>query len=336
MVEEVFQFCEQYSETLIFILIFYGLINILVLILIHEAESGTSQLRWNLPEEYRDVICRVDIELTAWCNGRGPTILFLRSVGGSSAHFAFLFKRLSAKGYRVIAYDMRGHGFSKLTTKGRELISASNLVDDLKYVISFYQCEGVTIVGYGLGGYVAQNLFLQHPKFAADKVGRLILLSSFSVAPCTLLENVFLSFVSSGVLHFLCQSKSLSRLIGNNIFGTVANGTLLEDWRRSVLNTSPRIWKQYADSVKTDLRHRKAQLPVPTLIVCGDRDIFYSRCQRLHFAHLKTNSERIWLERVGHMTPWEAPDSLTKILCNFVPRFETPTVAETKEQAKAK
>ena len=256
------------------------------------------------------------MNLVAWSKGKGPTIVFLHSSGGSSSHFAFLFKRLSIKGYRIIAYDMRGHGRSSKSLH----FTAQELASDLKCVLSYFLCEDANIVGYGLGGYVAQSLFIHYPKFASEKVARLILLSSFVYSPCTWVERLFLASVSSGLLHALCQSRTLSQMVGRHFFGFTANKTMLEEWRRSILNTPPQVWKICASAAKNDLRAHKEMMPyVPTIILCGDQDIFYRRSQKMHFAHLKGCAERIWLDRMGHMTPWEAPDRLTSILCQYIP-----------------
>jgi pimeloyl-ACP methyl ester carboxylesterase len=257
------------------------------------------------------------MDIIAWCKGKGPDILLLHSTGGSSAQFSFLFKRLVSKGFRLIAYDMRGHGMSSTSTT----YSIADLVSDLESVLVHFNCENATIVGYGMGGYVAQSLFLHHPKMAQEKISRLVLLSSFSFSPCCFVERFFLVLVSSGLLHIICKSKYLSRNVGQRLFGKAVNKTMLEEWRRSVLRTKHQAWTKVAAASRNDLRNCTGLISIPTLILCGDFDIFYSSIQKTHFPHLKGNSERIWLDRMGNMTPWEAPDRLTTMLCRFVPSF---------------
>jgi pimeloyl-ACP methyl ester carboxylesterase len=229
--------------------------------------------------------------------------------------FVFLFKRLSKKGYRVIAYDMRGHGKSSSAKTYTEM----DFTSDLVIVLNFFQCTGVTIIGYGFGGFVAQCLFHNEPSFASEKVHRLVLLSSFSVAPCSVVEQAFLAGVSSGLVHIICKIKFLSRLIGRRMFGHVANTTMLEAWRRGVLNSRASTWIKAMSAAKSDLRQLGFCISIPTIIVCGDRDAFYRRSQKSHFPHVQGAAELVWLERMGHMTPWEAPDRLTSIVCRFVP-----------------
>jgi pimeloyl-ACP methyl ester carboxylesterase len=273
------------------------------------------------------------VSLAAWSKGKGPTIVLIHSLGGSSSHFTFLFKRLTIKGYRVIAFDLRGHGKSSQAIT----YTAEEFASDLKSVLTYFKCDDVAIVGHGLGGYIAQCLFFYHQKFANEKVARLILLSSFVASPCTLLERFFFASASSGLLHALCQSRTLARMVGRHFFGFTTNRTMLEEWRRSILNTPPRIWKKCTSAANRDLRSYKGiAICVPTLVLCGDHDIFYRRCQKFHFAHLKGSAERIWLDRMGHMTPWEAPDRLTSIFCHFIPQKGEQSLHKDQIPTKAK
>jgi 3-oxoadipate enol-lactonase len=260
--------------------------------------------------------------LVAWCKGRGPSIVLLHTIGGNSTQFVFLFKRLSIKGYRLIAYDMRGHGQSA----NASTFSQDDLTRDLKCVMDYFKCDEATIVGHGLGGYVAQSLILNHQKYSKEKVARLVLLSSFAVSPCSLWERIFLVSVSSGLVHAFCRSKVLSRVIARRLFGVAVNKTMLEEWRRSILNTPPNVWKKTSAATQSDLRKIQGNISIPTLIICGDQDFFYSSCQKSHFAHMRAHAERIWLDRMGHLTPWEAPDRLTSILCRFVPAASVSTL----------
>jgi pimeloyl-ACP methyl ester carboxylesterase len=230
---------------------------------------------------------------------------------------------------------MRGHGQSaKAPTYTQD-----DLTSDLKCVLDYFNCDGATIVGYGLGGYVAQSLLLNHKKYSKEKVSRLVLLSSFAVSPCSFWERIFLVSVSSGLIHAFCRSKSLSRVIARRMFGIAVNNTMLEEWRRSILITPPNIWKKTATATKSDLRKHQeiANISIPTLIICGEQDLFYNACQKTHFAHMKAHAERIWLDRMGHLTPWEAPDRLTSILCRFVSSPSASTQRnECSDQASRK
>jgi pimeloyl-ACP methyl ester carboxylesterase len=347
----VFQaYWDSHSELLTVLVISYMTVNIVFLMLIHA--GGSPEQRWNLPDDVCQFfhslylnffllqVTDVDkyplikqatrhivrssgnVDLVAWCKGKGPSILLLHTLGGNSTQFAFLFKRLSIKGYRLITYDMRGHGQSSKAST----YSQDDLTTDLKSVLDYFKCDGATIVGYGLGGYVAQSLFLNHQEYSEERAAKLILLSSFSVSPCTLWERIYLVSVSSGLLHAFCRSKVLSRVIARRVFGFAANRTMLEEWRRSILNTPPNIWKQTAAATKSDLRKLNVEISIPTLIICGDQDIFYSACQKTHFPHVRAHAERVWLDRMGHLTPWEAPDRLTSIICHFVPSSSVSTL----------
>ncbi|CAN5601484.1 hypothetical protein BH24ACT4_BH24ACT4_14860 [soil metagenome] len=74
--------------------------------------------------------------------------------------------------YRVIAPDLRGHG--RGPTAGRGRIRLEDLADDLAQVLEAVGSQRAVVVGYSLGGAVAQLLWHRHP----EKVAGLVLCST--------------------------------------------------------------------------------------------------------------------------------------------------------------
>jgi len=76
-----------------------------------------------------------------------------------------------AEAYRVIAYDLRGHGYASNAPKVEAM---QTYVDDLARLLDELNLRKVRIGGLSLGGCVAQMFALQHP----DRVLSLALLST--------------------------------------------------------------------------------------------------------------------------------------------------------------
>jgi len=68
---------------------------------------------------------------------------------------------LLAKDHRVIALDMRGHGLSDKPTK--EEAYGPELVQDIVRLLDHLQIPKAHIVGYSMGGIVAENFIVRHP-----------------------------------------------------------------------------------------------------------------------------------------------------------------------------
>ena len=74
-----------------------------------------------------------------------------------------------AERYRVIAMDHRGHGRGLPADRGQ--VRLSQCADDAAAVLDALHVEHATVVGYSMGGAVAQLLWRRHP----DRVSALVL-----------------------------------------------------------------------------------------------------------------------------------------------------------------
>jgi pimeloyl-ACP methyl ester carboxylesterase len=175
--------------------------------------------------------------------GSGPSILLLHGAGCSSDIFTFLFKRFSLRGYRVYAFDLRGHGVSNDVAH----LSAKVLADDLHAVLKDLDLTLTTIIGHGLGGYAALAFALYYPSSAATRIGRLVLLSSFAKMPDEMHSTTGKAvrmLVGAGMLHLSLRWRSAARYLMRPFFGRGVTETLQEEWRRAVLSCPRKVWKQ--------------------------------------------------------------------------------------------
>ena len=96
------------------------------------------------------------------------TVVFVHGLGiDSLASFYFrLAAPMSAAGYDVIAYDLRGHGRSDRPPTS---YTVGAFVDDLAALLGeLGECEPVHLVGNSFGGTVAFSFALAHPELTAS------------------------------------------------------------------------------------------------------------------------------------------------------------------------
>jgi len=102
-------------------------------------------------------------------HGEGQPVLLINGLGSNVAMWDPLLKRL--EGFQVITFDAPGVGQSQAPlvpyTLSRIAAVASSVLDELGH-------EHVDVLGYSLGGAVAQQLAIQDP----ERVRRLVLVSS--------------------------------------------------------------------------------------------------------------------------------------------------------------
>jgi len=103
--------------------------------------------------------------------GKGPPLLALNGFGATSSDWDPLFIHGLASYSELIVLDNRGIGGS--ADDGRPF-DIARLANDAAHVIETLGFERISILGWSMGGFIAQTLALQHP----NRVNKLILLST--------------------------------------------------------------------------------------------------------------------------------------------------------------
>jgi pimeloyl-ACP methyl ester carboxylesterase len=105
-------------------------------------------------------------------SGVGPLIVLVHGVGTRLEDMDLVSERLESS-FRVLRYDLRGHGESEKVPGPYTLEDFS---DDLVELLDALQWERVHCFGFSLGGLIAQRFALDHP----DRLMRLGLISAIA------------------------------------------------------------------------------------------------------------------------------------------------------------
>jgi 3-oxoadipate enol-lactonase len=97
-----------------------------------------------------------------------PTLLLLHGMVASSGLNWFRLFPALGKHFNIIAPDLRGHGRSQ---RGKKRFTISRCARDMAALLERLETGPVIVVGYSMGGAVAQKLWRKHP----DKVAGLVL-----------------------------------------------------------------------------------------------------------------------------------------------------------------
>jgi len=102
--------------------------------------------------------------------GNGKTIVLIHGLSDTLNYWDELVIKLKDK-YRIIRYDLRGHGKSSL---GHDDISIDTYTNDLYEILDKENINRISIVGFSLGSSIGLNFTIKYP----EKVSSLILLST--------------------------------------------------------------------------------------------------------------------------------------------------------------
>lgn len=248
-----------------------------------------------------------------------PAMVLIHGFASSTLVWSKVFLKLAAAGFRVIALDMLGYGYSAKPRNGEYTIEGqAKLLVGLLDALSIPQA---IVVGSSYGGAVAAACALDYP----DRVEKLILVGTVN-------NNRPLAFM-------------LMRLFGSPLFGDVVSPLLIGS-RRLLRRRMKRVYDRHAwamDERRVDARHlplraagtqraiintvrrwdaerisREAHLiRQPTLLLWGenDREIPISDGERLH-EDIPGSRFIVFLES-GHLPHEEYPEAFVDVVIDF-------------------
>ncbi|NHB07949.1 alpha/beta hydrolase [Burkholderia cepacia] len=90
-------------------------------------------------------------------NPNGPPIIFIHGLLGSRLSWDAQVRSPELRQYRIITYDLRGHGLSDKPSDAMSYHDGRRWADDLAAVIAGSHANHAVVVGWSLGGVVISN-----------------------------------------------------------------------------------------------------------------------------------------------------------------------------------
>jgi pimeloyl-ACP methyl ester carboxylesterase len=106
------------------------------------------------------------VMLSGEAAGEGPPLVLLHGLSATRRNVVQGSRHLLRRGYRLIAYDARGHGVSEPAPR----YEYGDLVGDLEAVLADLDLERAALVGSSMGATTAMAFTLEHP----DRVPALV------------------------------------------------------------------------------------------------------------------------------------------------------------------
>jgi non-heme chloroperoxidase len=272
-------------------------------------------------QAYRSISVRTPDNITIaaqeWGNPKGPEIVFIHGLSHSHLSWKKQYESLLAKKFRILTYDLRGHGDSEKPSELNMYSEGQRWGDELKAVISAAGFKKPTLVAWSLGGAVVLNYLhtygeqaLSGVVFVDAVVGyKPEFFSSLDLYP-PLISND-LGERSRGIADFLraCFHKQPDQ----NDFELMLtyNAMVPAVMQRAVFILLPEISEESLKSLKR-----------PVLIVQGDKDRIDTNEMAVYAHGLLQNSEIEMYSDSGHAPFFEEPARFNESLHSFVTGIE--------------
>ena len=242
----------------------------------------------------------------------GPTLLLVMGLGLSLRSWDTL-PALLGNLFRVIVFDNRGTGGSG-PARGR--LRMATLADDAAAVLRTVRVTEEApafVFGISLGGMIAQELVLRHPRLVralalgATNAG---FFRAHRPRFSTMLD--FLALITLGPGK---AGKRLARLCVSREF--MGQGTSdFARWMGCIEQAGPLANLAHLTAVIGHSTHRRLPtLQLPTLIIAGDDDRIVPVENARAMAKLIPGSRLLELKGAGHVFPLERPQETVQALC---------------------
>jgi pimeloyl-ACP methyl ester carboxylesterase len=215
--------------------------------------------------------------------------------------------------YRVIAYDIRGHGNSD---PGIDDFFIELFVNDLLRLMEKLGIEKSILCGLSLGGYIALNAVLKFPK----RFDALILNDTQCIADTLeIKENRCLAIIrimKNGVEQYADESIinlfALQSFIKKQNVITTVKEMILNTPKQTLCNTL------HALAERRDICNQLQEIDIPVLIMVGKEDKItpIAAAQQMH-EKIRDSTLKI-IPHAGHVTNLENPTAFKFQLVKFL------------------
>ena len=250
--------------------------------------------------------------------GKGRPVVFVHGFGCGIRSWDPQVRAL-AGAYRVIAYDVRGHGLSDAPSEAAAY-SQPTSVEDLRQLLAVLKVRRPAVIGLSMGGNIALNFALAHPTLVSALVIADTGAGSDGHADWVAVTQAFAAALDAGGTEafadmamasplfspYCSQWPAAQRFIRSCLMTHRARG--VAHTAREVLAKRPRIY---------ELEPRLAKLRVPTLLIVGDGD---DPCLKIHDFMARTipGARSIVLRGTGHLSNLESPAAFNASVRRFL------------------
>ena len=248
--------------------------------------------------------------------GEGPTVVLAHGIYMSVVEWSVLWDMLLARGYRVAAFDQRGHGESTIGSDG---ISTMSMAGDYLAVLEAVDARDAVLLAHSMGGFLAIAAVLDVPG-VAERLRGLILMSTFpgDVLRGAPQNKAQIPLITSGILPALAANDTVGTIFGAGLCGDDVSPAMvqvfLETFRAADHKPLLPILEAFAAEDRGD---RLGEITVPTVVLCGSRDQTTPPWQSERLASGIPGAQAWWVPRAGHMLNWEAPDAIVEAIAEL-------------------
>ena len=258
-------------------------------------------------------------------NEQAPAIVLIHGFISSTLVWNEVFLPLADAGFRVIAIDLPGYGYSGKPRDGRYTINAQahavlRLMDGLGI-------DEATVIGASYGGAVAATIALDNP----ERVKRLVLVGTVSndePKKKLLLRISCLPIIGDIVTPLFLGSRWVLRRRTEQVYRRL--GYPLDEHKLEARHHLLATANVHRAMIRTARRwsanrvqREAALIRRPTMLIWGDADTHIPISDAFRLRDAIPNARLIIFRNCGHLPPTEHPEKFVEVVTEFCTAVES-------------
>jgi pimeloyl-ACP methyl ester carboxylesterase len=262
----------------------------------------------------------VRLQTYEWGPLDAPAILLIH--GWSQSHLSWKrqFQSSLAERYRLVAYDLRGHGASEYPRDEAAYTDATLWADDVAAIIEQLGLERPVLVGWSFGGYVVCDYLRAYGQDALGGVHFVcwaVMLGNTEKERALTGQGFHDHFEGSISADVQANIDAMRGFIRVCVEGELA-GDDLEELLAFNMMVPPYVRRAVATRGTLDNSDLLRTITLPVLVTQGEADRVTRRVAASHIVSCCPNSRESVYRGVGHSPFMERPDRFNDELAAFV------------------
>jgi non-heme chloroperoxidase len=254
------------------------------------------------------------VTLSVEDEGIGPVVVFIHG-WCCSGRFSQRQLPYFARTHRVIIPDLRGHGRSEKTLSGH---TVPQYAADLQTLFGLLSVERPVLVGWSMGAEVAWEYLRA---YGPGSVAGLVIVDQ---SPCDFAwEGSQLGGMTPEGLRQVCEQLQTNQAVAVGEFCPAMLSDPDEStvaWMAEELMQVPPVIATtiLTDEALRDYREFLPRITVPTLVIFGEQDKFYSPKVAQYIVQQIPGARLQMFPRSSHCPFWEESDAFNSAIAEFV------------------
>jgi non-heme chloroperoxidase len=260
------------------------------------------------------------LHVREWGRADGPPILLIHGLSQSHLCWAKQYQSALADEFRLVAYDLRGHGMSQAPLEAEHYTDGQLWADDVAAIIRRLGLDRPVLVGWSYGGFIICDYLRAHGQDrigAIDFVGGVVTLGEAAFG--TLIGPSFLDHIADATADDLPTNIAAMRALIKGWPARPFPPEEVETLLGSAMTVPARIRANLV-ARQIDGDDVLPTIEVPLLVSHGRADTVVLPAMAEHVLAACPVAEPSWYDGVGHTPHLEAPERFNRELAALTRR----------------